>query len=233
MNVVFGNVRFRPQRGNRLIAVDLCVRLGRDNARPTALDCECLEGRDCSLGIVRVGNHAHLHLHRGPRSDRRRHNRAAGCRKNAHGDCPAAPSQSDRMAGRMKRSSCRRIRWRQRGGLIVKIELQIIGEEGMNVTGNHHRIGDLAIVDVLQKPRAIGGIAVPIVGPERVDSVLISAQLRHQHILRDQIPSRLAAREPGIEPSLLAKAEHGAAGVEPLRTTGISLQIAPPLLGGA
>ena len=77
MNVVFGNVRFRPQRGNRLIAVDLCVRLGRDNARPTALDCECLEGRDCSLGIVRVGNHAHLHLHRGPRSDRRRHNRAA------------------------------------------------------------------------------------------------------------------------------------------------------------
>jgi len=64
MNVVFGNVRFRPQRGNRLIAVDLCVRLGRDNARPTALDCECLEGRDCSLGVVRVGNHAHLHLHR-------------------------------------------------------------------------------------------------------------------------------------------------------------------------
>ena len=101
----------------------------------------------------------------------------------------------------------------------------------MNVTGNHHRIGDLAIVDVLQKPRAIGGIAVPIVGPERVDSVLISAQLRHQHILRDQIPSRLAAREPGIEPSLLAKAEHGAAGVEPLRTTGISLQMSATLVG--
>src|SRR6516165_7136903 len=101
----------------------------------------------------------------------------------------------------------------------------------MNVAGNHHRIGDLAIVDVLQKPRAIGGIAVPIVGPERVDPVLISAQLRHQHILRDQIPSRLAAREPGIEPSLLAKAEHGAAGVEPLRTIGISLQMSATLVG--
>jgi hypothetical protein len=101
----------------------------------------------------------------------------------------------------------------------------------MNIAGNDHRIGNLAVVDVLQQPRAIGGIAIPIVGPERIDTVALSAQLRHQHILRNQIPARLAARKPGIKPSLLAKAEHGAAGVEPLRTAGIGLQMCAASIG--
>src|SRR5262249_34938337 len=52
---------------------------------------------------------------------------------------------------------------------------------------------------VLQQPRAIGGIAIPIVGPERIDTVALSAQLRHQHILRNQTPARLAARMPRIK----------------------------------
>jgi hypothetical protein len=34
-----------------------------NNARATALDCERLERRDRGLGIVRVGDHAHLRLH--------------------------------------------------------------------------------------------------------------------------------------------------------------------------
>ena len=62
---------------------------------------------------------------------------------------------------------------------VVKIKLQIVGEERMNVAGNDDRVGNFGVVDVLQETGAIGRLAVPIVSPKRIDAVLFSAQLRH------------------------------------------------------
>jgi hypothetical protein len=95
----------------------------------------------------------------------------------------------------------------------------------MNVAGNDDGVGNLAVVNVLQKPLAIGRIAVPIVGRKRIDAIVLDANLRHQHILRDQIPPRFAVRESGIKPSLLTKPHHGAPGLEPLGTAGIGFEM--------
>src|SRR5580692_13219392 len=111
--------------------------------------------------------------------------------------------------------------------------MQIVGEEGVDVAADHHGIGYASVADALEEARAIGRIAVPIVGPERVGAVKLLPQLRHQHVLRDHIPPRLRVREPRIEPGFLGEAYHGTAGIEPLRTAGIALQMAAALVGWA
>src|SRR5579863_7031814 len=45
---------------------------------------------------------------------------------------------------------------------IVEIELEIIGPKAMAVPNDHHRVGNLAFVDVVKQPATASGITVPI-----------------------------------------------------------------------
>jgi hypothetical protein len=60
--------------------------------------------------------------------------------------------------------------------------------------------------------------------------ILLEPELRHQHVLRDQIPLRLAVGERGIEPRFLREAEHGPPGIAPLRTAGVGFQVRATLV---
>ncbi len=112
---------------------------------------------------------------------------------------------------------------------IVEINPQIVGEERMDVPSDHHWVGHACVGNALKQPRAIGRIAVPIVGPETLYRLLLLPVLRHQDVLADQVPLRLAVGEPGVEPRLLGEAHHAAAGGEPLRTAIIVLDMTAAL----
>jgi hypothetical protein len=78
----------------------------------------------------------------------------------------------------------------------------------MPVAGDHHRIVDLARVQVLDDPVARGREAVPRVVPEQVAGVAVMVELGHQDLLRDHVPAGVRAVEPAQQPALLVRAGH-------------------------
>src|SRR3984885_9080158 len=86
--------------------------LSLDDAGAAALDRVSLQRRYVGLGIVRIGNHPHAHLHfAGFEIDD--DVAAPPAFENAHADYPAASARGDHRAARRTRSRCRRTRWRR------------------------------------------------------------------------------------------------------------------------
>src|SRR5688500_8611823 len=91
----------------------------------------------------------------------------------------------------------------------------------MDVAAEDDRVPDLPVGDEAEELFARRGVAVPAVGPEAdLARRVLLLQLGHHHLLRQDVPARLAPREAAAEPALLLRAQHRPLGREALAAVG-------------
>src|SRR6185436_11947567 len=94
-------------------------------------------------------------------------------------------------------------------------------------------VRDAARLDLAEEAGPAHGVAVPGVRPEPEDAHERNAlpKLSHEDVLGEHVPTRRRAPEAVEQPGFLRGAEKGSAGIPPLRTPGIGLEVPAAVVG--